>query len=155
MTKQLNWKDNKPQASSILSGDLIVGKFGPKKVPSYIQRSKLRGYKVHTAGITQTGSNNPTDNVLVNELGLGNISWLRNSAGEYTGTLKGLYTKYDKVGIVIGLGYTSNVPGLDSITITVRKIDNNSFKIFTTEELFASNNDNILTNTLFEIRAYY
>jgi hypothetical protein len=43
MSKKLNWASDKPQINSTLEGDLIVGKFGPKETPSYIEVSKLRG----------------------------------------------------------------------------------------------------------------
>ena len=155
MSKELNWASDKPQINSTLEGDLIVGKFGPKEIPSYIEVSKLRGYKVYTCGLTQTSTNAPVETTLVDELGLGSISWARTSAGLYVGTLTGLYTKYSKVTAILAPTITTQTLGVDCTNGLFTKVDDNSFQLLSYEVVLGSAADGILNNTLFEIRAYY
>jgi len=49
-------------------------------------------YSSYVALLSQTGTNAPTETILQNELGLGDISWARVSQGRYIGTLVGAFS---------------------------------------------------------------
>ena len=77
------------------------------QVPTWgqVQAVAARPYKVYTALLTQTGTNAPTATVLENTLG-GAVTWTRNSAGVFYGTLSaGLFTANKTVKFAT-LGYT-------------------------------------------------
>lgn len=56
-------------------------------------------YKVYTALLTQTGTDNPIAHVLQNTLG-GTLVWTYDADGLYTATLAGLFNDFDSVFIV-------------------------------------------------------
>ena len=103
-----------------------------------------RPYKVYTALLTQSGTNAPVATVLENTLG--NIVWSRRFLGTYEGSLIRAFTE-NKTTIQIiantGQGYTTNsgVANKDVVMIsTSNELDRTA--------------DNVLENTLIEIRVY-
>lgn len=52
-------------------------------------KRQIRPYKVYTAWLTQSGTGAPVATILENEIG--NIVWVRNSAGNYQGNLTGAF----------------------------------------------------------------
>ena len=63
-------------------------------------------YKVYTAILNQSGTNNPTVTVLQNSLG-GNIVWTRFATGSYKGTLSNTFT-VNKTYVSSSLSQTGN-----------------------------------------------
>ena len=82
-----------------------------------------RPYKVYTALLTQSGTNAPVATVLENTLG-GDITWSRNSTGDYSATSNNLFTenKTYPVSETPDNGYISQIIRIDenivSLTIT-------------------------------------
>ena len=107
-------------------------------------------YKVYTALLNQTGTDDPIPTVLQNTLG-GDIIWTRDLAGEYIGTLPGIFDS-NKTTIQIiantGQGYTtlSEVVDIDSIHIIMC-----NWMPGGVEPIPA---DDLLSNTPIEIRVY-
>lgn len=103
---------------------------------------QLRGYKVYTALLTQTGTNNPTVTVLKNELG--NIVWTRSGGGTYEATLAGAFPVDKTFGLLTPTTLNtivSDATSVDVITVT------------TANHLGAAVDDALL-NTPIEIRVY-
>lgn len=151
MSKPINWASNKPQINSTEPTDLIAGKFGKNQTSGYIKVEDLRGYKVYSCLLTQTGSNAPEEQTLINELELGTINWARTSAGLYVGTLTGLYVNPDKVLVLAGSPDFGSTAG---IVINYNQEDVNSFTLVTASPADFAYVDDKLDNTLFEIRVY-
>jgi hypothetical protein len=132
--------------------DLIAGKFGSNKTPGYIKAEDLRGYKVYSFLITQSGTNPPTEQTLVNELGLGNITWSYSNVGHYIGTLNGLFVNPNKVFLIAGP--IDDIGDEIGAIVNYGQIDTNSFRLISAEPgNFGYNNNNFL-DTLIEIRVY-
>jgi hypothetical protein len=98
-------------------------------------------YKVYTASLTQTGTDNPSAVVFENTLGL-DVTWVRTGVGVYVLTLPS-GTDVTKIFILLGINNLntdgvsiSDKLGVQSITITT------------------SGNDDILNNSGIEIRIY-
>jgi hypothetical protein len=152
MSKPINWATNKPKVNSTEPTDLIAGKFGSKRVPGYIKAEDLRGYKVYSCLLTQTGTNAPTEETLINELGLGTITWSYSAVGNYLATLPGLYDLSTKVSVLTSP--LPSVPSEEGAAIDYVKVNNNSFRLkVQVAYLYAFFNDK-LDNTLLEIRVY-
>jgi hypothetical protein len=76
-------------ATSVADADLIpIVQSGANKKAT---RELVRGYKVYTALLTQSGASAPTATVLENTLG-GTVVWARSNTGLYTATLAGAFT---------------------------------------------------------------
>jgi hypothetical protein len=153
MSIPLNWKNNKPKVDVADTTDLIAGKFGSNKTPGYIKAEDLRGYKVYSFFLTQSGTNPPTEQTLVNELGLGNITWVyTGDFGEYTGILNGLFVDPTKVFLIAGP--IEDISDNTGAIVNYKQIDTNSFRLMSAEPgAFGYNNNNFL-DTLIEIRVY-
>ena len=98
-------------------------------------------YKVYTASLTQTGTDNPSAVVFENTLGI-DVTWVRTGVGVYVLTLPS-GTDVTKIFILLGINNLntdgvsiSDKLGVQSITITT------------------SGNDDILNNSGIEIRIY-
>jgi len=119
-------------------------------------RDAIRGYKVYTALITQTGENAPVATVLENTIG--NLIWTRSSAGSYDLTLVGAFPSDDKLFSIITSGMVLHMNlyvvltrnGPDSITIQSKAI----IIDFAGEEVSDIPLDDYLLNFPFEIRIY-
>jgi hypothetical protein len=113
-------------------------------------------YKVYTALVTQTGSNDPVATVLENTLG-GNLSWVRDTDGEYTGTLTGAFSDENQF-------FTINTERMvgPTTSIALEWLNSDSFKLYTSSVAFTppsgpisySGADNMLYNYSVEIRVY-
>lgn len=104
----------------------------------------IRGYKVYSAILNQSGTNAPVATILENTIG--DIVWTRNSSGTYYGTLAAAFPSAK---------YITQMPisGFDSYVFDGGGGDpywyyrNNSDSV-----VLLCNNDNILQNTPVEIR---
>jgi hypothetical protein len=102
-------------------------------------------YKIYSALLNQTGTNNPVDTVLENTLG--NIVWTRGGVGYYIATLSGSFTT-NKTTVLFGnplyslppIDIISNLGSINSVDINV--ISNGVLT------------DSLLSNTFIEIRVY-
>lgn len=110
----------------------------------------LPDYKVYTAIISQTGTSDPTVNVLKNNLG-GDIEWTRAGQGFYRGTLSGAFTN-NKTFLLIGtVGDGDNSVGT-SVQF-VRESDS-VVSLGTRWVTDVSNSDDMLVSNSIEIRVY-
>jgi hypothetical protein len=107
--------------------------------------SSSNTYKIYSALLNQTGTNNPVDTVLENTLG--NIVWTRGGVGYYIATLSGSFTT-NKTTVLFGnplyslppIDIISNLGSINSVDINV--ISNGVLT------------DSLLSNTFIEIRVY-
>jgi len=107
-------------------------------------------YKVYTALLTQIGSNAPVATVLENTLG-GAVTWTRNSAGIFYGTLSaGVFTGNKTVKFAT-LGYT----GI-SVNSTIEVENTNTSFISAITRVNGIQTDGVMSNggTSIEIRVY-
>jgi len=102
-------------------------------------------YKVYTALIQQSGTNNPTAIVLQNTLG-GLINWTRNTQGVYTGTLAGAFTT-DKTILLNG--------GSSNTSISIYSTNPNSIIINTTNFTYGQIDGAMASPMSIEIRVYH
>ncbi len=106
--------------------------------------NNIRPYKVYTALITQTGTDDPT--VVILENTIGNIVWTRSNPGAYQGYLIGAFTA-DKTYLTAG-----PFPYLFNTSVTFQRGNDDVINL-----LNQTNNiqtDGILANTPIEIRVY-
>jgi hypothetical protein len=101
----------------------------------------IRGYKMYTALVSQTGTSAPVVTVLDNTIG--NIVWTYDSTGEYIGTLTGVF--------ISGKVYFSALPSQITQLKLVR-LNNNSVNLGTVTSGVKTNG--LLSNTPIEIRIY-
>lgn len=94
---------------------------GTKTNPVYkASVADVRGYKVYTALVSQSGTSDPTATVLENQVG--SIVWARTGLGAYTATLSGAFTS-GKTFIINGMngdGLTFNCFRSDNNTVTLK-----------------------------------
>jgi len=105
-------------------------------------------YKVYTAILNQSGTNNPTVTILQNSLG-GNIVWTRFATGSYKGTLSNTFT-VNKTYVSSSLSQTGNdiLNGGPSFILPNSEID--FFYYHVTSGNFLDN----ITNAFIEIKVY-
>jgi hypothetical protein len=101
-----------------------------------------RPYKVYTALLTQSGTDDPTAIVLENTIG--DIVWTYSSLGEYLGTLANVFTE-DKTYVYAYI--------LPSSLTRFQRDNENRVSIGTTTNLGAKTNG-LLNKTSIEIRVY-
>jgi len=111
--------------------------------PGFTANSSVN-YKEYVAKLSQSGTAAPTAVIVSNSLGV--ITWTRNTAGAYQGTLTGAFTDQDKVVLIMGStrdGYASFLEwnNADSIGIFV-------------EDFSETGADNSLNDTSVIIRVY-
>jgi len=119
-------------------------------VKSQLDAVAARPYKVYTALLSQTGTNAPTATVLENTLG-GAVTWTRNSAGIFYGTLSaGVFTGNKTVKFAT-LGYT----GI-SVNSTIEVENANTSIITVITRVNGIQTDGVMSNggTSIEIRIY-
>lgn len=104
-------------------------------------------YKVYTALLTQSGTASPVATVLENTLG--SITWSRISTGIYSAQSSNLFT----TNTAIIIGSNINTSNVDSATLNTTNLVINSFSL-QTFDTFTQAYDDILDNTLIEIRVY-
>lgn len=110
----------------------------------------IRPYKVYTALLSQTGTNDPIATVLENTLG-GNIVWTRIDEGVYIGTLSNSFIE-NKTGVIINnTAYATDnqITTADILTTSTVNIQTS----YTTEGVFGLE-DSCMYNNLIEIRVY-
>lgn len=107
----------------------------------------IRGYKVYTALLTQTGTDDPVAIVLENTIG--DIIWSYINTGEYVGTLTGAFTTDKTAGF---LGSNLTLPGQKGM-LNIANTDINSINVQTFDIDNLSSND-ILYYTFLEVRVY-
>ena len=100
-------------------------------------------YKNYIALLYQTGTSAPTAYVLENTLS-GLITWVRNTTGEYEGTLTGEFTN-EKTTIL-----ANNTTA--GITLTARK-DSDTIQVYTYNSSGVADDDRLIYTTI-EIRVY-
>lgn len=100
-------------------------------------------YLKYVALLTQQNEDAPTAAVLENTLG-GTVVWTRNNAGDYAGTLAGVFTE-NKTGLFIG--------NTNSYFSYAYRIDANSVGVQTMNDS-AALSDSRLIETMVEIRVY-
>ena len=111
--------------------------------------NKVRPYKVYTALLSQSGTNNPVATVLENTTGL-TITWTRTGGGEYNANFSSPILILGKVGAIIGGDHSA----WDGTYI------NHSYYVDTSNYAFTSVDsgntlvDSMYSNTLIEIRIY-
>jgi hypothetical protein len=112
----------------------------------YLSLDDIRGYKVYTALLTQTGTDAPVVTVLENTLG-GEVVWTRTAQGTYFGTLSETFLD-DKTLVLVTTSGASNdymvragQNSIDDIVVQTNDIDG----ILSDEGLF---------KTSIEIRIY-
>lgn len=109
---------------------------------------QTQNYKVYTALLTQSGTNDPIVTVLKNELS-GSINWTRSAtAGKYDGELTGAFTA-NKTAFFVG-----NTWGLNYAITYLYRTDNNFLRIETNNILTGAYEDGQLYETTIEIRVY-
>jgi len=109
-------------------------------------KDDLRGYKVYTALLTQTGTDAPVATVVENTIG--DIVWTRNADGEYTGTLTNAFT-IDKTLCFITV---TSGGGFDNAQIVQGPGQSDFVLIITYNNGVLT--DELLSMTPFEIRVY-
>jgi len=127
--------------SNITDLDYTQKKYVDQKV------ADSRPYKVYTALLTQSGTNAPVATVLENTLG--SITWSRINTGIYLAKSSNLFT----TNTAIIIGSNINVSNVDSAPLNTNNLVLNSFSLYTFDT-FTQAYDDILDNTLIEIRVY-
>lgn len=109
----------------------------------------VRPYKVYTALLTQTGTNNPVATVLENTLG-GDVVWTRTNIGQYKYVLSNAH--FDKTKTVfIGLSPMAR----NFIVIFWDDLNDPLGEFFLeTYDNFSNSADELLNDFCFEIRVY-
>lgn len=112
----------------------------------YLSLDDIRGYKVYTALLTQSGTDAPVATVLENTLG-GDIVWSRDGEGNYIGTLNNAFpsNKYFAPMPINGFDSAVNYGGGNEPYFYAR-LDDNSISIITA--------DDQLLDSPIEIRVY-
>ena len=112
-----------------------------------IKEVSTKSYKVYTALLTQSGTDAPVATVLENTLG-GDVVWDRGGTGYYIGTLTGAFT-LNKTGFTIQPPSNFADTGyFETNDVTVNTVE------FTYAKASGGAADNVLLNTLIEIRVY-
>lgn len=117
-------------------------------IGSVVDLVSARPYKVYTALLTQTGTNDPVATILENTLG-GEIAWSYDEVGVYIGVLNGIFLE-NKTFCLMG----TNNNGEDVIgrTCYITRISNNELLIYTNNGTTGGNS--LLQKTPIEIRVY-
>ena len=104
-------------------------------------------YQVYTCTFTQPGDSDPVVVVLENQLE-GTVEWVRNSQGNFIGTLAGAFP----LGKTHFLNNTDAINGPTHMSFSREDNDRVSFASLDAD---GQNQDGLLNNTLVEIRIYY
>lgn len=106
-------------------------------------------YKVYTALITQTSTNAPVATVLANTLG-GTLVWTRTSAGDYLGTLAGVFTASKTTALITG-----DETGLSlNVLYYVSRASVNTVRLQTYSLVDSTQEDDLMAGTTLELRVY-
>ena len=104
-------------------------------------------YKVYTALLSQSGTNNPTAIELENTLG-SSVSFLRDGTGTYYINFNQVFPNINKIFFVLG---NSSISANTNFSI---ERDASSPILYTYDVLSSNTSDDLLTNTEIEIRVY-
>ena len=104
-----------------------------------------RPYKIYTALLTQSGTNDPVATVLENTLS-GNIVWSYESTGIYLGVLNGAFP-LNKTGVLMGNS------GVDSLSL-IKGYRSTINDIYIEASVSGVGTNGLLNYTLIEIRVY-
>ncbi len=133
---------------NLTGGSITLAYFIEGSENEFKKISESKGYKVYTALLTQSGTNDPVATVLQNELS-GAINWTRSAtSGKYNGELTGAFTT-NKTAFFVG-----NTWGLDFSITYIYRTDNNFLRIETNNLLTGAYEDGQLYETTIEIRVY-
>jgi hypothetical protein len=108
-----------------------------------------RAYKVYTALLSQSGTNDPSVEVLENNIG--NIDWIRTASGVYEGTLTGAFVS-GKTALFIQKNVSLCKILIAPKDLWIEYTSADTISIYTSDENFLI--DNVLNNTTIEIRVY-
>lgn len=112
----------------------------------YYSLQEIKGYKVYTAIVSQSGTNAPT--ALVLEDTLGAVEWSYNSIGQYKLLFSDSVLNQDKTFILKDFSYDKN-----SGSILVYR-ENNTSLVVETKDFEGTPANNILTAFTIEVRVY-
>lgn len=146
----------KAAIDAVITSETTPGSVSPsdvggkmKDVVDYVDQEK-RPYKVYSATISQSGTNNPV--VQIYENTLGNIAWTRGGVGDYYGTLLSAFT--DEKTMILNAEAIIQSDGL-SVASGVRIYKQNVNSVVVNTKLNNMNADSIISNGYsFEIRVY-
>lgn len=99
----------------------------------------------YTALLTQTGTSNPTAQILYNSLGT--ITWTRDATGVYKGTLSGAFDT-NKTAITIGQNNTGKTGIAYANLVNLGEVGINTI------DLTPANTDELLKDTVIDIKIY-
>lgn len=122
-------------------------------------RDSVRGYKVYTALLTQSGTAAPVPTILENTID-NNLTWTYGSAGYYIITSTYLKSVYmDKTAVFIqtrggGLFSVEAAVVYGAAPVLVDYVAVNTYEINNNDGLLNESVNNLLSNTLIEIRVY-
>lgn len=121
-------------------------------VETLIPPTPTAPYKVYTALLNQTATNNPTAAVLENTTG-GTIVWTRDSVGTYTATITGSIFTASKTFVFMQINRT--IPGSWGLQYIVGRLSNNTVSLLVKRSDSTSTSvDGYLAVTPIEIRIY-
>ncbi len=110
-----------PAAGAITGSELVPIVQGGVTSKSTVDGIKNGAVKVYRALLVQSGTNNPTTEILENTLG-GTLVWVRNDVGEYVGSLTGAFPSQAKTAIICGQETFGQISGewnnANNVTVT-------------------------------------
>lgn len=136
-------KDSLQLLSSVTSQSLLVIDTVDNRVKR-IDVNGIKGYKIYTSLLSQSGTSDPTASVLGNN-NIGSIAWTRSGIGAYVGTLSGAFPS-GKVFILVG-------QNADGITANAFRIDNNTVTLKTYVTATGGSTD-VFSDLSIEVRVY-
>lgn len=141
-----------PAVNALNPADFSGGKFIQESNGAFVPKTlaELRGYKVYTALLTQTGENAPTASVLQNDFG--EITFTYVGVGLYTIESSGLFTTSKTVALILNHEQLAdgNAASVEILTSTANLIN-----IITYADKYVTPSNEELNNTPIEIRVYY
>lgn len=126
------------------NSELPIGPAGPTGPIGPQGPAATLPYKVYTAFLNQTGTNDPLVTILENTIG--DIEWTRNDLGEYSGILLGAFVN-GKTILQLGITNANESDAWINPNTQIYIIDVNEIKI-------SSDGDDQLTNYLVQIKIY-
>ena len=112
---------------------------------SFFRKKRNKNYKIYTALLTQNGENSPNVDILKNTIG--NINWIRDNAGNFTGKRLGGFP-IEKTFLMVNHG----VPGAAEFVL-IHNHNNGTLRLSTRTQNHQPI-DGLLDYTSVEIRIY-
>lgn len=122
-----------------------------KSVVDYVDQEK-RPYKVYTAFLNQTGTNDPVATVFENTMGT--ITWTRSFEGDYMATLTGpnIFTINKTLCLPDRQMIAHNQPTSQFCRVNTDRFSNTQIRLFTNQDYIGT--DSLLNNLFVEFRIY-